>query len=1069
LAACRAALIATLLPDPATPQERRELCEKIGGKVVRKIERRKMPNDQTVECEKEITEGGILHWKRETENAQDLEWFRQEIRKAYGGRAPKILDPFAGGGAIPLEAMRLGCEASAMDINPVAWFILKCTLEYPQRLAGKAYPLPDFILKNEGFMEAFYKVNPVASRTAAWRGVFKHLARPPKRKEELQTDAFQEHDADAWPPRTDLAWHVRAWSQWVFDHARRELAKFYPAYADFEPLSRHNPKSYEKVPMRLVSLRDDGAPDVEALNTAFSAEYLAGKRNPRWVAKPAVAYLWARTVKCKNCRASVPLLKTRWLCKTKDGKKRVVLTMEPNTERNGVVFDVETAVPVQGINVAQRREHDKRIGTGTMSRSGAKCPCCGAIMTMEDIRIEGRAGHLGAAMTAVVVAGQSGKEYRLPTMQEIQRAEDAEKALRSLFSDIPFGLPEEPLPKKEALGFRVPLYGFDQWKKLFTHRQLLALGTFVKWTREAGSAIRTSHDDMFCEAVMAYLACIVDKVADYNSNLVNWQPAGQKGGNTFVRWALPVKWDFAENNPIDSDSGGWLAVTDWVSKAVGGSLLEATGAAPSPQVSCGSATGVSGNVDIVVTDPPYYDAIPYSDLMDFFYVWLRRVLHGISPAMDRMFSAPLGPKWNSDTNDGELIDDASRHHGDKLKSKAIYEEGMFRAFQSCYSIIRDDGRLVVVFAHKQPDAWETLAQGIIRAGFVVNGSWPIQTEMGNRTRAMSSAALASSVWLVCKKRPATAKPGWDNHVLEEMRRNIRGRLRDFWDAGIRGPDFVWAATGPALEAFSKHPVVRMTNDPGRVMPISDIELPDGRKITGFLTNVRRMVVDFVVGRVLSGNGFVIGGEEADAGGRDRLDEPTAYYLLHRHDFGMDEAPAGACILYAISCGLSDKELSDTWNLIGFTKGKSGGEDEGELEADTDAEADPDTREDSGSMVKLKTWVQRKSRSLGFEAPGGKPVPLIDRVHCLMHLWKAGDVHKVDEYLDENGLRRQELFKRLLQSLIELSPHGSEERSLLESLSNHVGARGVRADSGQEKIADEEGKWTELEKGERTGD
>src|SRR3990172_1285261 len=152
LAACRAALIATLLPDPGTPEERQKLCEKIGGKGVEKVEKKKRPNGRTVERIKEQTEGGILHWKREIENAGDLEWFRQEIRKAYGGRAPRVLDPFAGGGAIPLEAMRLGCEVTAADINPVAWFILKCTLEYPQKLAGKTRPLPDFILEDEDFM-----------------------------------------------------------------------------------------------------------------------------------------------------------------------------------------------------------------------------------------------------------------------------------------------------------------------------------------------------------------------------------------------------------------------------------------------------------------------------------------------------------------------------------------------------------------------------------------------------------------------------------------------------------------------------------------------------------------------------------------------------------------------------------------------------------------------------------------------------------------------------------------------------------------------------------------------------
>jgi len=272
-----------------------------------------------------------------------------------------------------------------------------------------------------------------------------------------------------------------------------------------------------------------------------------------------------------------------------------------------------------------------------------------------------------------------------------------------------------------------------------------------------------------------------------------------------------------------------------------------------------------------------------------------------------------------------------------------------------------------------------------------------------------------------------------------MRENIREKLREFWDAGIRGPDFVWAATGPALEAYSKHPVVKKANAPDQVMTVSE-----------FLTHVRRIVVDFVVGRVLSGDGA----EAPEEAAVDRLDEPTCYYLLHRYDFGLDDAPAGACILYAISCGISDRELAATWDLINFTKGKSNdenGEEGEELEAQ-DSELPDEAPEESGSKVKLKTWVQRKSHSLGYEAPQGRPIPLIDRVHCLMHLWKGGDLHKVDEYLDENGLRGQELFRRLLQSIIELSAHGSEERSLLESISNHIQARGAVKDSRQGKLA-----------------
>jgi adenine-specific DNA methylase len=242
-----------------------------------------------------------------------------------------------------------------------------------------------------------------------------------------------------------------------------------------------------------------------------------------------------------------------------------------------------------------------------------------------------------------------------------------------------------------------------------------------------------------------------------------------------------------------------------------------------------SATQVpSGPHDAIVTDPPYYDAILYSDLMDFdailysdlmdfFYVWLRRTLWRLSPEIDAVFRERLAPKWDAENNDGELVDDASRFGGDAEKSRQAYEHDMFRAFQACHQALRPEGRLVIVFANKQPAAWETLVSALIRAGFVVDGSWPIQTEMGNRTRALTGATLASSVWLVCKKRPNSARPGWNNKVLEDMRTNIAQRLRDFWDAGIRGPDFVWAATGPALEAYSKHPVVKMANDPGQTL------------------------------------------------------------------------------------------------------------------------------------------------------------------------------------------------------------------------------------------------------------
>lgn len=1050
LAACRAALIATLLPDPsALPKpdglndeewqkeiirRRKELCEKIGGKVIKRIERKRMPSGQIVEREKEITEGGILHWGRETENNELLEWFRQEIKKANGGRVPKVLDPFAGGGAIPLEAMRLGCEATAVDINPVAWFILKCTLEYPQKLAGMTWPLPEFMLSHEDFMRDFF-IKAKGYEKKEVIGLLERLGREIKKGE---TRPLQFSKNETLNMEADLSWHVRAWGQWVLDRARRELAQYYPTYADFEPLNMSQSKPYEKQSMRLVPLKDDGQPDVDGLNSEFSEEYLTDGRNPRWIAKPTVAYLWARTVKCKNCRATIPLLKTRWLCKR--DRKRVLLSMEPIAQKTGVVFGIESNVPVKGVNTAQRREHDKRIGSGTMSRSGAKCPCCGTIMTMEDIRLEGKAGRLGAIKTAVVVEGMEGKEYRLPTRHEMNAAEIAAKTSQELFAKIPFGIPDEPTPKGgsgASRAFSVDGYGLDKWSTLFTSRQLMAIGTFVKWTREAFRKLRKlSDDDILTNPVAFLLSCGIDKLVDRQSAQCRWDQGFSKISSTFTRFALPLLWDYCEGNPLSDSTGNYSSCLEWISKVVA-HVASSASEIPIVRILKSSAinTELNDSYDIVLTDPPYYDAIPYSDLMDFFYIWLRRTLIGMSDEVDSILSMHLCPKWDSIQNDGELIDDSSRHQGNKEKSRSIYEFGMYRAFLACCSALKENGRMIIVFAHKEPDAWESLVAAIIKSGFVVDGSWPIQTEMSNRTRSHGSAALASSVWLVCKKRPETARPGWDNHVLEEMRKNIRESLREFWDAGIRGPDFVWAATGPALEAYSKHPVVKKANDPGQIMTVSE-----------FLSHVRRIVVDFVVGRVLSGDGD----KNIEEAAADKLDEPTAYYLLHRHDFGLDEAPAGACILYAISCGISDRELAGTWDLIGFTRGKP--EEDVEEEADVDAETDPDAEEDSGGKVKLKTWAQRKSRSMGYEAAGGKPIPLIDRVHRLMHLWKAGDLHKVDDYLDENGLRRHDLFRRLLQSIIELSPRGSEERSLLESISNHIQVKGAVMDDRQGKLA-----------------
>lgn len=1024
LAACRAVLLATLLPDPGDAEGRRRLTARIGGELRQRQTRAGKLREETA--------GGVIHWGREGD--PELAKLREEIREAFGGRAPRVLDPFAGGGAIPLEAMRLGCEVTASDLNPVAWFVLRCTLHYPRLVAGRELPLPDFAVRDREFVEACLKAHGVTSR-AALREELRRLGHGDGEPVQVRS-ALLEGSAElrasteggrAGPTlHAGFPWHLRAWGRRVLAEARRDLAKRYPTYADFEPVRRKGlgrrdakirfpEQRFKPRQPRLLEPDADGNVSVDELNAEFDLAWLENEANPRWVAKPTVAYLWARTIRCANCRAEMPLLKTRWLCK-KPGK-RVLLSMSPREDGSGVDFALQHDVPEGDGNAARRREHDRRLGAGTMSRSGAACPCCDGIATTADIRLEGQAGRLGARMTAVVVDGQQGKEYRLPTREEIEAADVGEEELRALYADIPFGLPEEPIgsvrPSPNARGVSgLPGYGLDVWRKLFTNRQLLVLGTVVRAIRNS-PATMVDYPAEWVEAVLVCLAPAISKLTDRGSALATWTNDHDKIRSTFARFALPMVWDFAESCPLADTTGSFVQGVEWVARCLD-HASDAVFRSPGAGVRLESATQLrDSGLDVICTDPPYYDAIPYSDLMDFFHVWLRRVLHGVSSEMDLAFAPPLGPKWDASASsgqgDGELVDQPGRFGGDGAESRRAYEGGVEATFRRCGDALADDGRLVVVFANKRPAAWETLVSALIRSGFVALASWPIQTEMVNKVAG--GARLSSSIWLVCRRRPADARPGWDAAVLAEMRSNITESLRRFWDAGIRGPDFVWAATGPALEAFSRHPVVKKADSPSETLSVAE-----------FLRQVRRIVVTFVVNRLL----------EAEPGAPTELDDLTTYYLLHRNDFGLDAAPAGVCILYAVSCNLSDADLAGGFDLL--ARGGSAVATDASDE-DADGEGPPPTT--SGSEARLKQWNWRRSRGLGEPSADGEPPALIDCVHRLMQLWKTGEQGRVDRYLADRGLWRHELFALVVQAVIELAAEGSEERSILESIQNHL--------------------------------
>ena len=307
LAASRAMLLATLLPDPGDDEGRRELGRRIAGRLVpRKL------RGGGEDAELKETEGGVLHWGREDD--PELDRLREGIREAFGGRAPQVLDPFAGGGAIPLEAMRLGCETFASDLNPVAWFILRCTLHYPKAVGWEERTLPAFALGDRDFATALVRSRGARTRVQI-RDALAELGHRDGGDVQLTPSALR----DAASAKADFVWHVRAWGLRVLENVRRQLASRYPTYAEFEPVRRRGraraaqakPKPYERQEPRLLDPDADGRVSADALNADFSEDYLQDDTNPRWVAKPVVAYLWARTATCGGCGAEIPLLKTR--------------------------------------------------------------------------------------------------------------------------------------------------------------------------------------------------------------------------------------------------------------------------------------------------------------------------------------------------------------------------------------------------------------------------------------------------------------------------------------------------------------------------------------------------------------------------------------------------------------------------------------------------------------------------------------------------------------------------------------------------------------------------------------
>jgi adenine-specific DNA methylase len=518
---------------------------------------------------------------------------------------------------------------------------------------------------------------------------------------------------------------------------------------------------------------------------------------------------------------------------------------------------------------------------------------------------------------------------------------------------------------------------------------------------------------MLVEAVNAYLALVIDRIADRGSSITHWNVTGQEIGNTFSGFRLAMAWDFTELNPTVKTSGGYPGQVDLVAKFAEHAL--AVAGEHAPEIRLGSALDLPDReaYDAIITDPPYYDAVPYADLSDFFFVWLRRSLNGQG---GMAFDTEVVPKQ------GELVSNAGLFDKDETAAKRYYEIGMAQAFARAYQALKPDGIMVIVFAHKEVDAWETLVGAMIQAGWTVSASWPIDTERGGRTRAVNSAALASSIWLVCRKRSEDAGIGRYGDVMRRMQERITERLRYFWDLNISGPDFIWAAVGPALEAYSSFREVRRLD--GSLFTVGE-----------FLREVRRLVADFALGQILHG---------ASTG---TLDETTRYYLMHRYSFKMGPAPGGECILLAQGYGLNLDELRGQRGILISAKAEKkvalDVEDE-VTEASGEDEDVGQTKKASGNDLRLLGFDERSHPELGEPLPSGG-LPMVDMLHRLMRLWAAGQVDAVSEYAGAHGLGSESAaFWALAQSVLEMAEPKSRERTLLEALVSWGRRRTARA-------------------------
>ena len=732
LAAARAVIFAQMVDDPSAwpdlfPTEKKQEKERkrLFGIIEELVKWENTTNERVLEAARnEIW----ASWRRTCADNADHPRAKELFDR---NKLPAFHDPFAGGGALPLEAQRLGLESYASDLNPVAVLINKAMIEIPPKFAGRP------------------PVNPEWQRLSA-----------------------EERTLRQWKGAKGLAEDVRYYGKWMRDEAERRIGHLYPKV-------RITQEMIEGLPGHPETARPDLKP------------YLGRELT-------VIAWLWARTVKSPNpafAHVDVPLAST-FMLSTKAGKEAYV---EPIIEGDSYRFTVCVGKP-KNDDVA---ENGTKLGRGAHFR----CLLSDGPIPSEHIYSEAQAGRMGARLMAIVAEGDRGRVYLAPTEEH----ENVAKGIQ------PEWKPEVEMPANPRW-FSPPLYGLKTYGDLFTDRQLVALNTFSDLIAEARTKVSQDaiaanllHDptplaeggtgsQAYADAVSVYLSFVVDKCSDYWSSICSWHNSGEKMRNTFGRQAIPMTWDFAEANPMCDSTGNWMAMIEWTSKAVAPFPAEDKG----HSVQADAQTQHISQNKVVSSDPPYYDNIGYADLSDFFYVWLR---HALKDSLPATFSTLAVPKAD------ELVATPYRH-GSVENAERFFLDGMTKAMHRIVEQSHEGFPVSIYYAFKQAETeniegtsstgWETFLGAVIDAGFGVSGTWPMRTELSNRMIGSGTNALASSIVLVCCKRPEDAPTATRREFVQALEAELAPALRNLQEGNIAPVDLAQAAIGPGMAVYTRY-------------------------------------------------------------------------------------------------------------------------------------------------------------------------------------------------------------------------------------------------------------------------